>query len=206
MTGVLNKKNPVESVHEKDSLNKFNRDFKLARAERLRHLKVRASHVPNIKAKLWAVRLQDEALGQEAINLPCPREGSITPNMPLPASKHHEVKYDTEHKPPLQCDRSEGYTIVGNDVEALFPSLLDIESARITRQAVLMSDLQMENMDYELALKYLLVAGGKSHIDEIGLNGVAPRVCSLVIPTKCIHFYLLTIIHAKFSIYLFQFR
>ena len=75
----------------------------------------------------------------------------------------------------IQCKREDGYTIVGNDVEALFPSLLDVESARIAREAVMASDLKVENMDYEMALKYLTVTGGKSHIEDVGLSSVAPK-------------------------------
>ena len=39
----------------------------------------------------------------------------------------------------------------------------------------MMSDLEVDNMDYETALKYLVVVGGKSQIDEIGLNKIAPK-------------------------------
>ena len=71
--------------------------------------------------------------------------------------------------------RDDDYSIVGTDVKALFPSLLDVESARIAREAVMASDLKVENMDYEMALKYLTVAGGKSHIEDVGLSSVAPK-------------------------------
>ena len=67
------------------------------------------------------------------------------------------------------------YTIVGNDVEALFPSLKDLESARIVRQAIEMSEMQFENVDYDAALKYLVITGGVDHVREIGLKNVAPR-------------------------------
>ena len=60
-------------------------------------------------------------------------------------------------------------------MEALFPSLLDVESARIAREAVMLSNLKVENMDYEMALKYLIVAGGRSHVEDIGLYKVAPK-------------------------------
>ena len=38
-----------------------------------------------------------------------------------------------------------------------------------------MADLQVDNFDYELGLKYLLVTGGKCHVEEIGLKKIAPR-------------------------------
>ena len=80
-----------------------------------------------------------------------------------------------ENVPPLQSLKLEEYTVVGNDVEALFPSLTDLESARIAREAVETSELKFENVDAEAALKYLRVTGGDDHIKEIGLARVAPR-------------------------------
>ena len=120
---------------------------------------MKGSNNPNIKAKQWAQRLQDETLGHEAISLPVPsacEQDETDENVHTgitPTSERNNVK--------LQCERMDGYTIVGNDVEALFPSLLDVESARITREAVMASELEIENMDFETALKYLVVAGGK---------------------------------------------
>ena len=67
------------------------------------------------------------------------------------------------------------YTVVGNDVEALFPSLKDLESARIAREAVEQSDMVFENVDYSAALQYLRIVGGDDHINEIGFKRVAPR-------------------------------
>ena len=143
---------------------RFSRDLKILRSEKLRQLKVRGTCNPNMKAKLWAARLQDEVFGTDAINLPEP-----TP------SEQEELNGNSKLAPRVQCKRKDGYTIVGNDVESLFPSLLDIESARIAREAVLASDLTIENLNYEVALKYLLVAGGSSHIREIGLHHIAPK-------------------------------
>ena len=74
-----------------------------------------------------------------------------------------------------QSHDREDYTIVGNDVEALFPSLTDIDSARIAREAVVNSDLKFENVDVSAALKYLKLCGGEDHVREIGLGKVAPR-------------------------------
>ena len=51
--------------------------------------------------------------------------------------------------PPLQSSDPSEYTIVGNDVKALFPSLTDIEVARITREAIEDSDLRFENVDVD---------------------------------------------------------
>ena len=60
-------------------------------------------------------------------------------------------------------------------MEALFPSLTDIESARIVREAIETSDMKFENVNFEKALKYLRVSGGDDHIKELGLSKIAPK-------------------------------
>ena len=101
-------------------------------------------------------------------------EGSTWPN-----GEQNDVK---ERKgdvspdiPPLQRARSEGYVISGTYVEALYPSLRDIEAARITREAVLTSGVQFENIDYIAALRYLYLVGGKDHLCSIGLKNLVPN-------------------------------
>ena len=39
----------------------------------------------------------------------------------------------------------------------------------------MMSEAKYENFNYDLALRYLVVAAGRSHVEEIGLGRVAPR-------------------------------
>ena len=65
--------------------------------------------------------------------------------------------------------------ISGTDVESLYPSLRDIEAARITREAVLTSGVQFENIDYIAALRYLYLVGGKDHLCSIGLKNLVPK-------------------------------
>ena len=65
--------------------------------------------------------------------------------------------------------------ISGTDVEALFPSLRDVESARIVREAVIKSEADIENFDCNAALKYLYIVGGPAHLKEIGLGKISPR-------------------------------
>ena len=69
----------------------------------------------------------------------------------------------------------EDVAVIGTDVEALFPSLRDVEVARIARQAVEESGANFGSVDYESAMKYLLITGGACHIKELGLEQVAPR-------------------------------
>ena len=71
-----------------------------------------------------------------------------------------EMTQRTKPLPPIQTDDINEYTIVGSDVEALFPSLRDLESARIVREAIETSSLTFENVDVTTALRYLKVVGG----------------------------------------------
>ena len=63
----------------------------------------------------------------------------------------------------------------GADVEALFPSLSDLESARIASEAVMETNTVFENIDYMMALKYLTIVGGVSHLTENGLGKYVPK-------------------------------
>ena len=124
----------------------------------MRNLKQKNSSIPNFKAKLWALRLQDELTKKDPLRLP---EGE---------QERQQLECSL---PPKQVENN--LVIVGTDVEALFPSLQDVESARIAREAVLISNTSFENFNYETALKYLYIVGGPTHLREIGLAKIAPR-------------------------------
>ena len=124
---------------------------------------MRGTNIPNIKSKLWATRIQDELTNNQAISLP----GSLGGNR-----DHCENQTPI---PPLQSNLLANYSIVGTDVEALFPSLQDIEVARMAREAVMLSKTDYLNVNIELALRYLIVTGGRSHVEEIGLKRISPR-------------------------------
>jgi len=128
----------------------FGRNMKESRVNKLRSLKTKGSPVPNFKAKLWALRIQDELTNNSPLRLPSTER--VTRNI-----------------------QGEEMVITGTDVEALFPSLRDVESARIVREAVLKSETVIENLDCNLALKYLYIVGGVSHLKECGLARLAPR-------------------------------
>ena len=117
-----------EKESEKSENEIFMKEFKMKRVERLRDLKVRGSVLPNVKAKLWATRLLDEVNG---------RDVGIKVEKKKKKRKNNEKEEDV---PPLQKMREESYSIVGTDVKALFPSLKDVECARIARQAVMNCD------------------------------------------------------------------
>ena len=137
--------------------------MKEMRIKNLRKVTVRGTEVPNIKSKLWALRLQDELSNNEAIKLP-----EVETEQHNASSQHPEI-------PPMQSNSLSNYAVVGTDVEALFPSLMDIEAARITREAVMRSNTEFKNVDLELALRYLVVTGGQSHLRESGLSRLVPR-------------------------------
>ena len=69
--------------------------------------------------------------------------------------------------PPIQKNRDIEWCLVGTDVEALFPSQADVESARIVREAIRDSEITLENVNYTVALRYLLFSGGTEYILEI---------------------------------------
>ena len=54
----------------RNGVNSLNRDLKLRRIETLRCMKQQNSCVPNMKARLWALRLLDEVMNRVAISLP----------------------------------------------------------------------------------------------------------------------------------------
>ena len=297
-----------------DAFKNFSRDLKLKRIANLRNLRQKSSVAPNLKARLWALRIMDEVNSNEPLRLPCPKDDISTqcPSSCTNASQDlHIVSENTQKpdmtslelnenvegcsratlksptdcgeqnvidqgcsratlKPPtgcgeqdenvlggsratlkaptvggekddnvlgssratpkspseceeqnipdLECSRAtlidcpveriqpnkshswsaasqvesyehnvnsqikgkqsnkvDDYTIVGNDVEALFPSLRDVECARITRRAIETSAMKFENVDIVAALKYLRLVGGDEHINEIGLKRIAPK-------------------------------
>ena len=128
--------------------------MKQSRVKKLRQLKAKGSPIPNFKAKLWALRIQDEITGHEAL----PSYPDVDPG---------------EKKSNIQ--NNDDLVICGTDVEALFPSLKDVESARIVREAVMKTEAYIENFNCKAALKYLSIVGGPAHLKECGLGHLAPR-------------------------------
>ena len=78
------------------------------------------------------------------------------------------------NSPPLQMSRDEGWSIVGTDVEALFPSLADLESAKIVREAVRDSEMSFNNVDYNHGLVYLRIMGGADYLKGTLLRNKVP--------------------------------
>ena len=157
-------------------MNKFSIDLKKKRIQTLRSLKNRNSVIPNIKAKLWASRILDELTNKQSITLPDDAEDfKVAEPMGKVGEEESLLRERKEKIPPLQKHWKEGLVIAGTDVEALYPSLKDIESGRIARDAVLESRAESNNVDYEAGLRYLLVVGGREHLVEAGLSRLIPR-------------------------------
>ena len=146
----------IEAEEEDGGKKTFSRDLKLKRIERLREMRERGTVVPNMKAKLWATRLVDQLEGK--------KDGIII----------REKEMEKCYLPPKQKKREDGYSIVGTDVKALFPSLKDVECARMARYAMMESDLKFENVDYLRALRYIRIVGGVDYMVENGLKHLIP--------------------------------
>ena len=65
--------------------------------------------------------------------------------------------------------------LVGNDVESLFPSIKDLEAARMVRCVIQQGDIDMKNFDHLAALRYIRVNGGKGYLAKCGIGRLEPR-------------------------------
>ena len=74
--------------------------------------------------------------------------------------------------PPIQ---EKGFVLVGSDVEKLFPSLKPLEAARLTRIAIQESNVEFDNIDVKLGLRYLFVVGGRKLLDRMKLIRLCPK-------------------------------
>ena len=138
--------------------------FKKERAKKLRNFVNKSTSAPNVKSKVWASRLKDGIDGKEAIKLRDNCE-NCEPRI---------LKNENSCPPPLQMNRDDSWSIVGTDVEALFPSLADIESAKIVREAVRDSEMKFNNIDYNCGLVYLRIIGGADYLKETLLRNRVP--------------------------------
>ena len=60
-------------------------------------------------------------------------------------------------------------------MEALFPSLTDIKSGRVVRNAVMGAKISFNNVDYKRALVYLRLVGGADCLDGSKIKKLTPR-------------------------------
>ena len=74
-----------------------------------------------------------------------------------------------------KCAHTSEPVMVGNDVEALFPSIRDLESARMVRCILQRGDLEIKNFDHQTALRYLRINGGKGYLARCGIGKLEPK-------------------------------
>ena len=94
--------------------------------------------MPDIAERMKAGQILDKILGSEAI--------------PLPSNSK------TKRQIKRRMQKKTGLAIVGSDVVSLFPSLKNVESARLARIAVLNSSIEMGSFDHLKALRYIYVS------------------------------------------------
>ena len=124
------------------------------RVEFLRSAMIDDSPVPDIKKRLTGVGLIDR----------------ITPlgvPIKLPVNDYRAK----EDIPPVQ---EAGFVMVGSDVEKLFPSLKPLEAARLTRMAVLETDISINNFDPYIGMRYIFIMGGREFVERSGLSKYCP--------------------------------
>ena len=120
--------------------------------EALQSKRSKGSIIPDMEDRMKAGKFLDKIFGDEAI--------------PLPNQQSHVGG---------QKQKRSGLSIVGSDVKSLFPSLRAVETARLARCAILKSKVEFSNWDYQKALRYLFVVGGRELVRSVGLSRVCPK-------------------------------
>ena len=142
----------VSGVKTNDNSGKGHKLKLKQKIETLRNKRKPDSILPDVAEKLVASSLIDE----------------LNENQPM--------KVESEKIPdPRPKQKDHGVAIVGADVCQLFPSLKNIETARLARYAVMHSNVDFANWDFKKALRYLYIVGGKNFLKKVGLSRVAPK-------------------------------
>ena len=103
--------------------------------ERLRQQTDKNGVLQDIPSRMTAGWVLDKIIGENPIELPGKSPGQ------------HELKRQ----------KLEGLSVVGADVCSLFPSLPNVETARMARKAVLASNVEFVDFDYIKALRYIKI-------------------------------------------------
>ena len=119
--------------------------------EFLRDRRTGGSLLPNITDRLEASRLVDKIEEGEPIRI---------------------LKTDKKTRGKMQKD---GLSIVGADVRSLFPSLLNLETARLAKHAIMKTSVDFSNFDHKRALRYIFIVGGLDLLKSVGLERLAPK-------------------------------
>ena len=70
---------------------------------------------------------------------------------------------------------SDNVMVAGFDVQSLYPSLRDIDTAAIARESIIHSNLDFRNLDVNRALAYLRIVAGREAMVAAGLIDLIPR-------------------------------
>ena len=71
-------------------------------------------------------------------------------------------------------NHNSGMIISGYDVEQLYTSLRDTDTACIIRESVIHSEISFENFDANMALAYLMIVAGREALVQAGLKHLIP--------------------------------
>ena len=124
----------TKTVESDASVTKKLRD----RIEALRHKRINGTVIPDVAARLEGGALIDK----------------------LNDGKQMKINSDVKRDPRHKQKKGSGISIVGADVCSLFPSLKNLETARLARNAILQSTVNFEGWDLRKALRYLYIVGG----------------------------------------------
>ena len=80
-----------------------------------------------------------------------------------------------DNVPDNDINISDGLMVTGFDVQSLYPSLRDIDSAAIARESVIHSNLDFKDLDVKKALAYLRIVAGEEVMRAAGLANLVPR-------------------------------
>lgn len=142
------------------------------RIDNMRTAVMKDTNLPDIKTRLIATGLLDRIEGRNPIRLP----GQVGSKTPDKMDKNPAIGPDNVS---VSSDgtkiQGKGFVIVGSDVEKLYPSLRPLEGARLTRMAVIESNIDIIDIDHRKALRYLYVAGGMEFLERSGLTNWAPK-------------------------------
>ena len=74
----------------------------------------------------------------------------------------------------LVQDRTKNMMIIGSDVEALYPSLEDMEVAEVVYKAIMESKVKFVNVDYREAVRYIAMNWSAQRCGQSDLRRVLP--------------------------------
>ena len=75
----------------------------------------------------------------------------------------------------MQKDGLQNVCFTGADVVSLFLSLKGVEAARLAQYAVLKSNVNFENFDHYIALRYRTIVRGREMLEKAKIGRLMPK-------------------------------